>query len=95
MEIGEMTEWVMRDVKAWLLSSEAIWAIFGVFTKMSLGVCKINAVLNLKKEHIQYRQKAQETTYDELSEACKGLLHRVGSEDLTLHRSFFSQETMY
>lgn len=53
--------------------------------------------LNLRKEQEQtgHRKEEEQVTYDETFEAREGLLHRVGSEDLTLHCRRFSQETKH
>lgn len=39
--------------------------------------------------------RAQWEAYDETLEACAGLLHGVGGEDLSLHRCRFTQETQH
>lgn len=44
---------------------------------------------------VNMKNKKYSMTYDELFEACEGLFHRVGSEDLTLHCCLFSQETKH
>lgn len=57
----------------------------------------VNDGLTIRSEDLQisHRQKVHQVTYDELFEACGGLFHRVGVEDLTLHGCLLSQETKH